>query len=280
MRVDKGAALLRFLKDTATLRRKRIPSYGPGDKVVWFSDIPKDRAECRSPFLADGPGELADIWLQVRKTRTPTRPPLPTAIADWVRPDDLEQAEKEPELLQEITVVVQRERPDPDDPSEHPRTIRESVPELQRLQCHPEVEDAWLEYLVNRWEPWAKEMLRWQEVHRVYEDIDFMRRRIEESEERYEMLLAVGLLQWRDSAGVAIKRHLLTAPTEVELDAARGILTVAPAASFEGLRIELDMLELHDQPRLDQGSLDEQLGEIDAQAWVRANVGSVLRGIA
>lgn len=280
MRVDKGTALLRFLKDSATLRRKRIPSYGPGDKVVWFSDIPKDRAECRSPFLADGPGEFADIWLEVRKTRTPTRPPLPAAIADWVRPDDLEQAEKEPELLQEITVVVQRERPDPDDPSEHPRTIRESVPELQRLQGHPEVEDAWLEYLVNRWEPWAKEMLRWQEVHRVYEDIDFMRRRIEESEERYEMFLAVGLLQWRDSAGVAIKRHLLTAPAEVELDAARGILTVAPAASFEGLRIELDMLELHDQPRLDQGSLDEQLDEIDAQAWVRAKVGSVLRGIA
>ena len=42
-------------------------------------------------------------------------------------------------------------------------------------------------------------MREWQEIQRVYEDVDFMRRRLEEAEERYELFMAVGLLQWRDT---------------------------------------------------------------------------------
>lgn len=278
--VDKGVALLRFLKDAATLRRKRVGSYGTGDKLVWLADVPKDRPECRSAFLTEVQTELGDLWLEVRKKRMPTRPPAPQAIADWVRADDLDQADEEPELLPEITVLVERRVPDPDAPPESGKTVVEKRPELRRLNQHPEVEDAWLEYLVNKWEPWAKEMRRWQEVQRVYEDLDFMRRRLEESEERYEFLLGVGLLQWRDSTGTTVRRHLLTAPAEISLDAARGVLTVVPAASFERFRIELDMLELQDQPRLDGAGLENRLDELDLQAWETARVGQILREIA
>ncbi len=69
------------------------------------------------------------------------------------------------------------------------------MPEALRLKDHPEVEDAWLEYLVNQWEPWAEEMRRWQEVQHIYEDVDFMRRRLEEAEERYELLAVVPLAE-------------------------------------------------------------------------------------
>ena len=31
----------------------------------------------------------------------------------------------------------------------------------------------------------------------------------EESEERYELLIAVGLLQWRDPIDMVVKRHIL-----------------------------------------------------------------------
>ena len=278
--LGKGIALLRFLKDAATLRRKRVSSYGSNDKLVWFRDVPKDRPECRSAFLNENPGEFPEIWLEVRKKRMPTRPHFPNVTVDWVRPQDLEQSDREPELLPEITVLVQRRVPDPEAPPERPRDMLAGVPELRRLDDHPEVEDAWIQYLVLEWEPWAQEMRRWQQVQRLYEDVDFMRRRLEESEERYELLLAVGLLQWRDSTGATVKRHLLTGPAEIGLNAARGILTVVPAASFEGFRIELDMLELHDQPRLEGAGLQEHLEELDIQAWDTARVGEILRGIA
>jgi hypothetical protein len=41
--VGKSGALLRFLRDSATLRRKHIPAYGPGDKLLWFGEVPRDK---------------------------------------------------------------------------------------------------------------------------------------------------------------------------------------------------------------------------------------------
>jgi very-short-patch-repair endonuclease len=277
----KGVALLRFLKDAATLRRKRVPSYGPSDKVVWFGQIPAGRPECRSAFLADNPTEFPDLWLEVRKKRTPTRPPVPKIVADWVRPEDLDQVDQEPALLPEITVLVEKPR-DPDTPAatNQSNSGPEKFPQLRRLKDYPEVEDAWLEYLVNQWEPWSKEMRLWQDAQRIYEDVDFMRRRLEESEERYELLLGFGLLQWRDSTGAHIRRHIFTGPAEIGLDAARGILSVAPAAAFESFRMELDMLELHDRPRLDDEWPEPQLEALDIGAWDAAKVGEILHGIA
>lgn len=278
--MNKGANLLAFLKATATIRRKRISSYGPGDKVLWFTDIPRDRGECRTPFLTDQPEESTEFWLEVRKKHMPARPPVPQVVSDWVRADELDQPENEPELLPEITVLVERQVPDPDAPHGTRRTVVETVPELRRLADHREVEDAWLEYLVEKWEPWAQEIRRWQEVQTVYETLDFMRRRLEEAEERYELVLAIGLLQWRDPTGTAVERHVLTAPADLTLDAARGILTVVPAASFDGFRVEFDMLELQHRPRLNEHAIGEKLEVLDIQAWDGTLVAPLLREIA
>lgn len=278
--MGKGAALLAFLKATATIRRQRISSYGAADKLLWFANVPKERAECRSPFLTDKPDDLSGLWLEARKKRMPARPSVPQIMADWVRADDLDQPESEPELLPEITVIVERQVPDPDAPQDTQRTIVEKVPELRRLADHPQVEETWLEYLVERWEPWAQEMRRWQEVQSVYENLDFMRRRLEEAEERYELVLAIGFLQWRDPTGTAVARHVLTAPAELTLDAARGLLSVVPAASFDGFRVELDMLELQHRPRLNEDTLGNQLEALDIQAWNATLVAPLLREIA
>ncbi len=291
---DKTLALLRFLHETASIRRKRIPANGPGDKILWFADLPRELPQtwkdaCRSAFVADTPADIPDLWLEVRKRHKPTFPPLSKELQDWVpqkfqdRPD--EYIDREPdELLDllnpQITVLVEKRVPDPDALAEEARTLAERVPEVRRLKDYPQIEDAWLEYLENQWKPWAQEMRRWKQVQNVYEDVDFMRRRLEEAEERYELLLAVGLLQGRDSTGTTVKRHLLTAPAEISLDAARGVLTVGPAASFEKFRVELDMLELQDRPRLEGIDLEDRLEELDVRAWKKASVAEILRIIA
>lgn len=278
--MDKGVALLAFLKAAATIRRKRVSSYGSGDQVLWFADVPSERAECRSPFLTDEPDEHGGLWLEVRKKRMPARPPVPDDVEDWVRAEDLDQPEKDPELRPEITVLVERQVLDHGAPPEGQRTVVETGPEHRRLADHPEVEDAWLEYLVSKWEPWAKEMRRWQEVQTVYERLDFMRRRVEEAEERYELLLAFGLLQWCDPTGRVVKRHILTAPAEIGLDAARGLLTVVPAASFDRFRVELDMLEVQHRPRLNEQTIEAQLEKLDVRGWENDLVEPILQEIA
>ena len=147
---NKGAALLAFLRESATLRRKRISAYGPSDKILWFGDVPRDRPECRSPFLADKPEELTGLWMEVRKKRMPARPPVPQIVADWVRADALDQPDQEPELLREITVIVERQVPDPAAPHDTKRVLVEAVPELRQLANYPEVQDAWLEDATRR----------------------------------------------------------------------------------------------------------------------------------
>ena len=261
---SKGNALLRFLKDAA--KRKRSPSYGTDDKVLWFADVPKIWSECQSAFF-DDTDEFRDVWLEVHKVRTPVQPVVPETVVDWVRPQDLDQVHEVPDLLPEIAVLVEKEPVHHGAPHGEETNLHEKIPESRRLVDHPEVEDAWLEYLVDQWEPWTKDLDRWQKIQAVYESIDSMRRSLEQEEERYELMLGVGLLQWRDSTGRAVKRHLLTAPAEIELDAARGILKVVPAASFEHFRIELDMLERQDRPRLADGQLQESLEDLGIDVW-------------
>lgn len=291
---DKTNALLRFLKDLATLSCKRIPAYGNTDKLLWFYTLPQDLPQawkdvCRSAFVQDNPTDIPDLWLEVRKKRKPVFPPLPNELKDWIpqkfqnNPEEFldKNAEELRELInREITDLVERRTPGPNAPAGVARTRNQKAPKIRRLEDHPQVKQAWLDYLANQWSPWVQEMRRWKQVQDVYENVDFMRRRIEEAEERYELLLAVGLLQWRDATGATVKRHLLTAPAEISLDAARGVLTVGPAASFEKFRIELEMLELQERPRLEETDLEDRLEELDVRAWDKASVAKILHIIA
>jgi very-short-patch-repair endonuclease len=286
---EKSRALIEFFKDFSTLRRKRVPTYRENDKLLWFYQIPRGCPEIRSAFFADKPDEFPDLWLEVQKKRKPTLPVIPKELQDWVPPKFQSSPEeyldrRTEELLEilnsRITVLVKRSTPNSNMPSGDTHALTEKVSEERRLEDYPDLQDTWLDYLVNRWELWAQEMRRWQEIQRVYENVDFMRRRLEEAEERYELMLGVGLLVWRDPTGTTVKRHLLTAPAEISLDAARGILTVSPAASFDSFRIELDMLELQHQPRLKDAELTGLLEELDVQAWDRAKIGEILRVIA
>lgn len=292
--LDRTVALLRFLKETATLRRKRVAAYGSGDTVLWFHELPRGLSSqwgdaCRSVFLDDKPDGMPDLWLEVRKRLPPKFPPVPSELRDWV-PQDFQNRPEEfahrcPDelislLRRQITVVQNKRTVDSDALPDQASAVHEEVAAERRLQDHPWVETAWQTYLSDHWEPWAQNWRVWEKVQEVYARIDFMRRRLEESEERYELLLAVGLLQWRDSTGTTVARHLLTAPADVSLDAARGILTIVPAASFERFRIELDMLELQDQPQLTDADLTERLEDLDVRAWDTASIMAILRIIA
>lgn len=290
----KTVALLQFLKEIANLRRKRISTYGTGDKLLWLADLPRDLPQnwkdaYRSVFVSDNPDDFPDLWLEVRKKRKPTLAALPKELQDWVprkfqdNPDeyvDKTIGQLINLLNPQITIVVEKKVANPYANLGEDDTLVEKVPEVRLLEEYPKVQDTWLKYLDNQWKPWAQEMRLWKQVQDVYENVDFMRRRIEEAEERYELLLAVGFLQWRDSSGTTVKRHLLTAPAEVSLDAARGILTVGPAASFERFRIELDMLELQDRPRLEGTDLEGRLEELDVRVWDKTRVAEILRIIA
>jgi len=294
--IERTTALLAFLKDMATLRRNRIPSYGTGDgdKILWFGDIPRGLSRlwkdaCTSALTGDDATGFPDLWLEVRKRRKPMLKALPEELQDWVprelqdNPDDYVHRQTETLLgllNTDITILGGRGILDPFQLSDADRSIMEVAPEKHCIGDHPEVQNAWVDYLTDCWEPWVREMRQWEQVQAIYEQVDFMRRRLEEAEERYELVVAIGLVQWRDSVGVTVKRHVLTAPAEISLHAEQGILTVGPAASFERLRVELDMLELQDQPVLEGTDIEVRLEKLDVRVWDKVGVAEVLRIIA
>lgn len=281
----KTKQLLAFLQNFATLRRKRLTAYGSGDKILWLADLPSDlpsgwKDACRSAFSAEKPDEIPELWLEVRKKRRPEPPLIPDEIKPWLTDDFLDKPEEyafeEPDVLLGLALVQGKTK------SSAKGSVLKSQLKSRDWSTAEKLEQLWLDYLVNEWEPWAKEFRIWREVQQLYEDVDFMRRRIEEAEERHELVLAVGLLQWSDPAGATIKRHLLTAPAEISQDAVRGVLTVTPAASFDGFRVELDMLEFQHRPDLSlvKEELEKLLEDLDVRAWDKARVGKILRLIA
>ena len=279
--VEKTKALLNFLKETATLRRKRIPVYGINDKILWLGRLSRDHPEIRSVFFAANPTEFSDLWLEVQRKHKPNPPPVPEIVSDWLPQEFLDNPEKYLKKEIEELIVLLRSRITvlvEDLVSDTQQT--EKIVKERRLEDHPEVEEAWLEYLTEEWEPWAQEMIRWKEVQRLYEEVDLMRRRLEEAEEQYELLLAVGFLQWKDPTNTVVKRHLLTAPAEITLEPERGILTVTPAASFERFRVEFDMLEPQHQPSLKNTDIEKRLEDLAIQVWETSKIGEILRVIA
>ena len=250
--VTKTNALLRFLRDNALERRKPVRSYTETERLLWFADLPREYSQVRSVFFLEEPPKEPDVWLEVKRLSRPLPPPVPAVLKDFIDGIDEGQWRREP--------VLKR---------------GEIPPDIDASSLN----DAWEDY-VQQWRQWSQEMDRWERVQNVYEQVDFMRRRLEEAEELYELVLGVGLLVWREPSGFTIKRHLLVAPAEIELDAARGVLMVGPAATFDKFKVETDMLSPEYRPALAGTPVEGLLEDLDVAVYDRKQVGDILRMIA
>jgi very-short-patch-repair endonuclease len=265
---EKSQRLLSFLKAMASIRSKRITAYGDNDHVVYLADIPAEAAACKSSFLRSQGAAAADRcpWLSVKKPRM-SGPPKPSdPLTPWVDPAALDSPDKEPGLLSETTIL------DSNADAEGSRATSVTA----SLDDHPEISAAWENYLEKHWRPWAVKQREANAVQALYGEIDEMRRKAEESADRFELLIAVGLLQWRDD-GSTIERHVLVGPAEISLNASRGELTVEPAGAFETLRLELDMLPPDSPATVDA---DDQLEDLAADVSAADRVIDLLKTLA
>lgn len=213
----------------------------------------------------------------------PSCPAPPENTLDWIAGGNerLEHYNSEPpELRSEITIVAPPVSADSAANFLDGDSGDASDLQVRTLTDFPEVEQVWLEYVVEKWLPWAAEMQRLEGVRTAYESLDTMRRRLEEAAEFYELVLAVGLLQWKDSTGKSVSRHLITASAEIDFAAEKGTISIVPSASFDTCRLEFDMLEPQDQPRLNNDDIEEKLGELGIELWNGDAVGRLLSEIA
>ena len=224
------------------------------EDVLWFSDMPQE-ADCRSGAWADGL-TARDALLEVRKQAFEPAPKLPEILVPWVDDQEIRRASRQmPPLRERIPV--------PAGDAEHGEG--DTPPLWRSLADHPDVQAAYDRYRPC-WESWAEEHLRREAIQRVYADLFRLRTQVLKQGEVVEVVLGLGLLQWR--AELPIRRHVVVANVELKFDADAGVIRVEPPGEGARLRIEDEMLDAERRPdRSDHVTVETLLDETDDEVW-------------
>lgn len=254
---ERASGLYTFLREFAQLRTRPvrdIATYQRDGAAIWVADIPREpgcdciawrRPSGEAPDVDNGdPGGVSDAWLELRRPRPRTpAPDLPAAAREWAQHDQVGDSSLDiPELRATI-----------------PAEFEDDPPLL--LEDHPDVQQAWDEWVEERWWPWAEQDRRDRAIHRVYNDLFAMHRRQQSEGERYEVVFGLGFLSWQPQGHQPVRRHLIAARVDVAFDAESGTLAAYPATDDAGPVLEQEMLDAAHQPP--PGEVEGITGDLD-----------------
>ncbi len=268
--------LVEYLIRLARLRTKIIRDVHGYPDVLWLNDIPQGPKECFT--RAWGPDERvedADIWIEIRNRKEPPLPKVPPDCEGWFEPASLRNKNDIPELLTEITKLIELPL------SQEERTDNpEFIPRTEHLQDHPEVQSTWEKYIEERWFPWMNEHNEWERIHKVYAKLFAIHQEQLRLGEDYELVLALGLLTWQTNHGQRVRRHIIVATATLEFESQSAKFTVRPLPDGAKVRPELDMLEGEDQPLNAEHTAKALLDKAeDDDPWNKSVVEGVLQSL-
>lgn len=271
-KIHKVARLVDYLLRIATLRTKLIRDIKEYERVLWVSRVPHERGCFTQAWGRDEEHEL-DEWLEVQNRREPELPVVPSECKDWVNPVTLRNKSDLPELLPEITLQILN--PDLNEELDQPETI----PHTERLEDHPEIQQAWDKYVEGRWLPWKDDHDAWKKVHDVYSALFAIHQEQLRLGEEYELVLGLGLLTWQTPTGHKVQRHLVVADAILEFEARLGKFTVRPHTEGAKLRPELDMLDIGERPAHTEETSKASLAKAEDDPWEKGCIEGVLQAL-
>lgn len=269
---ERAIGLFTFLRELTELRSSTIRSVDQYERVLWFHDVPQE-PECHCVAWTRGDSSDPDeAWLEIRKPPIKDPPEVPPKLTPWLNLAEVRDSSRDlPDLRTEI-VITRTVTPGED------ADVRMET-EVIRIEDNPEVKQIWERYVEQKWWPWAEEDRRLQRIQDVYNELFSIYQRQQRLGEQYEVVLALGLLTWKSPDGQEIRRHLITAQTNLTFDATRGKVTVGPAGEGARPTLEQDMIDpqYRPDPREMRG-LEEQVAEISDDVWNPARLDSALSG--
>jgi very-short-patch-repair endonuclease len=267
---SKALRLARYLREYVGLRSTTVHDVGKYESVLWFGDMPQE-PECSSPAWHDD-FEAGDPWLEVRKQQLLKAPEPPAIILPWIDQEALRRASGEMPALRPTRLM-------PDAAAEigegeEPPLVEEPISD------HPEVMTAYERYRPN-WNAWCVEYRRRESIQHIYAELFRLHTQVRKQGEIVELVLGLGLLDWRDAKSVPILRHVVSARVDLHFEPATGVIRLEAAADGAQLRIEDDMLEAERRPeRGHYASVNEQLNAIGDDVWDRATISMALKSWA
>lgn len=293
--------LLRFLREMAGLGIRPIPDVQSYESCLWLQEVAEaPGCACRVPGEPWSHGD--DLWLEVVNQRKPPAPRPPEACEPWI--DGVwDDHEHEPTLLERIHAQVEEEpfvqiaeSEDAHAVDQHGESVEADVlfanqPEdgdapvarvsgERALADHPEITEAWRVYLDTQWTPWVAAIETWLHNHRIYRKLFEIHQAQERLGEAYELIMGFGLLTWKPESGDPVRRHVLCASVELELDPNKGVFTVRPASEGAKLRVELDMVPVDQRPSDLQEHMHAAVQLAEDDPWDMGPIENALRSAA
>ncbi|MCX5998949.1 MAG: AAA domain-containing protein [Chloroflexi bacterium] len=272
---QRAVRIFTYLKEQALLRSKVVRDLNEYDETIWFHQVPEYKG-CFSVLSAESPERPDGVWLEIRKPpREPQRPPIPASCLKWL--DDSPEADPlaEPRLKKEIP---RDNAPSPDASLGPLFETSAAAGRPDRLADHPEVQKAWRDYIQHDWLPWSKSLASWQKANDLYYRLFSVYEQLKKLGERYELVLALGLLTWQMPNGQLIKRHIVVGDANLNFDADHARFELVGAPEGTRLHFETEMVDLNYLPAASQQKqIEDMLASVQESPWEKEEIAKILR---
>ncbi|MHB8790208.1 MAG: AAA domain-containing protein [Desulfobulbaceae bacterium] len=264
--------LVEYLTALARINAKIVRTFEDYRKILWIHNIPKEQKYCFTQVWGQDEDHDGDVWVEVKKIPEPALPKIPAKCIDWVKQESLRNTKDLPGLHD--VIVVQSNRKNQETSEEY------IITNTLYIENYPDIKQAWDDYLERQWMPWTELYNRYSAVQKVYADLFHIYQEQQKLGEEYELVFCKGLLNWKTPSGHEAKRHIIVAKASLEFEPRLGKFTVKQASDGDQVDIELDMLDLQDQPQNARQLVEDGRNAIGANLWSRIDIDAVLTSIA
>src|SRR5438876_10904471 len=105
----KAARLFTYLKEICQLRFVTVRDCRNYDELLWFDEIPRE-PECFC-ITWSGPTETNESWIEVRRSREPAGPAVPTACKACAGPAEGRNSSQAPAIRERIHAPLPADEP-------------------------------------------------------------------------------------------------------------------------------------------------------------------------
>ena len=281
--IDKAIRLLEYHIRLASLRAPVVRDITRYEKVLWVKDIPMIKG-CFAQAWGRNEAYDIDVWMEVQSRREPQIPHVPEICYDWINFEQLNNDNDLPELKQQIQVSFQAKKTNnfQEDIDESTvageQYINDDITliETRQLVDFPEVYDSWQAYLNDHWIVWSGEHRDWKCINRIYSDLFAIHQEQLRLGEEYELVIGLGLLNWKARIGQIIRRHMVVANAMLDFDSKPGRFTIRPSVDGASLRPELDMFDLDELPNRAEDIIKSSLESAEDDPWVKEPVDAAM----
>src|SRR5882724_11184533 len=99
--LSRSSRFAKFLRGAVAIKTKPATEVQKYPGVIWFSDLPVDLQEVRSPLTTPEWPATDPRWLRVARVQEPIRPVAPITCQPWLRDVDLDTPSAPPSLNSE-----------------------------------------------------------------------------------------------------------------------------------------------------------------------------------